>query len=417
VTAADLTLIEDRLRAAYQDAAGTVRPADISPQPPDASPSGRRQPGSPGRARLRVAAPLAAVLAVLLIVLITVIIPNLTGASRRPPQDHRRPTATPLPGGIPRFSASIPESNFWVDIRNSATGRVTDAVPVPKRPGGTWCGLTAEAGGSFVAVETTPGDPSMVYRIRPSAAGTSATLTRIAELRNTGVTGISVSADGTWLAYQDLYMPRRHPSQLLLGLMNLRTGRTAATWSMPLIYNLSGLSVDAAGNEIAVSAYYYLGNGNVNAALVQHTYILRPGGSDTQLQLLPGISNQAGPLALSPDGKTLYEVLQGTGLSTTSFRSHKAVTFELAAISTATGKVTAVLHRWRGSYQNFVPMLALDPAGRYLLVVDRTAMATLDLRTGRYTALPAKLSPAAETQSHPGWYGGGPSYPFNAIAW
>ena len=62
-------------------------------------------------------------------------------------------------------------------------------------------------------------------------------------------------------------------------------------------------------------------------------------------------------------------------------------------------------------------MLALDPSSRHLLVVDKTATATVDLRTGRYTALPGKLAPAIESDSHPGFYGGGPAYPFNPVAW
>jgi hypothetical protein len=186
---------------------------------------------------------------------------------------------------------------------------------------------------------------------------------------------------------------------------------------MPEDYNLSGLSLDAAGNEIAVSAYYYLGHGPTNTGLIQHTYILRPGSSSRPLNDLAPVNDQAGPLALSPNGKILYEMLQTTGLSTTSFLSRKTVTFELAAISTTSGRVTAVLHTWRATYQNFVPMLALDPSGRYLLVVDKTAMAAVDVRTGRYTALPGKLAPAVEAQSHPGSNNVGPAYRFNQVAW
>jgi len=75
------------------------------------------------------------------------------------------------------------------------------------------------------------------------------------------------------------------------------------------------------------------------------------------------------------------------------------------------------VHTWRASYQNFVPLLALDPTGRYLLVVDKTAMATIDVRSGRYTALPGKIAPAVKTQSHPGTNNVGPTYAFNPIAW
>jgi len=401
MTAPELTRIEDRLRSAYREAADRFRPEDISPEAPAA--------GRVMRWRLRMnrqltarVAPLAAALAV-----VVVIVASGLFIPRGSPQ---RPAAS---GGYPPFTISVAEPRFWVNIRNSATGELTARVEAPD--GAFWTGVTAEAGGNFVAVS--PGAPSLLYKIHVNADGTSTTTKLMAAVHHADLVGASITPDGTWLAYQNLYTPPRRASQLLLGLRNLRTGKNVATWSMPEDYNLSGLSVDAAGDEIVVSAYHYLGHGSTNTALIQHTYILRPGTSGTPLNDLPALNDQAGPLALSPDGKTLYEVLQATGLSRTSFLSRKAVTFELAAISTATGRVTAVVHTWRASYQNFVPLLALDPTGRYLLVVDKTAMATIDVRSGRYTALPGKIAPAVKTQSHPGTNNVGPTYAFNPIAW
>jgi WD40-like Beta Propeller Repeat len=401
VTAPDLTRIEDRLRSAYREVADTVRPQDISPGPRAAARVTRWQRRMSGHSTLRVAAPLAAALAVAVIIAAGLFIPR--GSLRQPAAR----------GGYPPFTISIADPSFWVNIRDSATGRLTDRVKTPD--GVMWNSVTAEAGGNFIAVS--PDAPSLLYRIHVNAEGADATMKLIASVHHADIVGASISPDGTWLAYQNFYTPPRHASQLLLGLRNLRAGKNVATWSMPGDYGLSGLSVDAAGNEIAVSAYYYLGHGATNTALIQHTYVLRPGSSGTPLNDLPAINDQSGPLALSPDGKTLYEVLQATGLSRTSFLSHKTVAFELAAISTATGRVTAVLHTWRARYRNFVPLLALDPTGRYLLVTDKTAMATIDLRSGRYTALPGELAPEIETQSHPGSNNLGPIYPFNPIAW
>jgi WD40-like Beta Propeller Repeat len=401
MTAPGLTRIEDRLRSAYREAADTVRPEDISPRTPAAARVKRWRRRTGRQATAQVAAPLAAALAVLVVIVAGLFI------SRGSPQ---QPAAS---GGHPPFTVSVAEPNFWLNVGNSATGQLTGRVETPEKFGGTWTSVTAEVGDNFVAAN--PGAPCLLYRIHVNADGSTA-MKLIASVHHADIVGASISPDGTWLAYQNLYTPPRHFGQLLLGLRNLRTGKNVETWSMR-DYDLSGLSVDADGNEIAVSAYYYLGRGNKNTALIQHTYILRPGSSGTSLNHLPALNDQAGPLALSPDGKTLYEVLQATGLSRTSFLSHRTVSFELAAISTATGRVTAVLHTWHARYQNFVPLLALDPTGRYLLVVDKTAMASVDLRSGRYTALPGKLAGAVETQSHPGSNNVSPAYPFNPVAW
>jgi hypothetical protein len=63
------------------------------------------------------------------------------------------------------------------------------------------------------------------------------------------------------------------------------------------------------------------------------------------------------------------------------------VTFELAAVNTRTGAVSAVLHTWRAAWAKFKPQLALGPAGDYLLIADGTALARVSTASGQYTAL------------------------------
>jgi hypothetical protein len=215
VTPTDLAVIEDRLRAAYQDAAGTIRPTDISPGPLDPAPAARWRPGASGHAWRPVAAPLATALAVTFVIAVGLFVipsgsPQQAAASR----------------GYPPFTASVGTPRFWVNIRDSATGKLTDRVETPEKFGGNWTSVTAEADGNFVAVN--PGAPSLLYQIHVNAVGTGATMKLIASVHHADLVGASISPDGAWLAYQNLYTPPRHASQLLLGLRNLKTGKNAA---------------------------------------------------------------------------------------------------------------------------------------------------------------------------------------------
>jgi len=326
------------------------------------------------------------------------------------------PASQAATGGRPRFTVSIHQVGTSVlDIRDAVTGKITARISLPPRTGTQWYGLSAESTGSFVAADVGAGTPSRLYRIRLNATGTGASLARIASIRNTTIMGLTVDRSGSWCGYVDLYTPRRAPLAVYVRLQNIHTGKIFS-WLVPANYTIGSLSIDAAGDVMAVSAYYYLGHGNTRTALVQRTYLLRPASAGTLLSKVPALSHQAGPVALAPDGRTLYEALQATGLTATSFLSHQQQTFEVAAISTATGRVTAVLHTWRTTYQRFVPLLALDPAGRYLLVMDSTATAAITLGTGRYTALAHGL-PRLVTQSHPGAPGGEQGGDLNPIAW
>lgn len=101
---------------------------------------------------------------------------------------------------------------------------------------------------------------------------------------------------------------------------------------------------------------------------------------------------QAGSLALSADGSTLYEFLQTGRVTGASWRDLGPATFELAAIDVATGNIVSALHTWRAVWADFIPELALGPAGRYLLVVSNTTIARVAISARRYTALPGSIS-------------------------
>ncbi len=155
------------------------------------------------------------------------------------------------------------------------------------------------------------------------------------------------------------------------------------------------MSIDADGNALAISGYYYTpyspsaNSAPKHAGLFQWTSVLRPGSSGTPIAKLPKLLLQAGTLALIPDGSTLYEFLQAGHVTGSSWRDPDPVTFELAAVNARSGAVVSVLHTWRAVWADFIPQLALDPAGPYLVIADNASLARVNAATGQYTALPS----------------------------
>lgn len=73
------------------------------------------------------------------------------------------------------------------------------------------------------------------------------------------------------------------------------------------------------------------------------------------------------------------------------YQDRDPVTFDLAAVSARTGAVVSVLHTWQAVWADFVPRLALGPAGAYLLIADGASLARVSTATGQYTALPGSV--------------------------
>jgi hypothetical protein len=88
------------------------------------------------------------------------------------------------------------------------------------------------------------------------------------------------------------------------------------------------------------------------------------------------------------------------------------VTFDLAAINAHSGAVVSVLHTWRAVWADFIPQLALDSAGPYLVIADNTSLARVNAATGQYTALPS--IPPVQT---PGKFPFGQTGDIDPVAW
>ncbi len=312
--------------------------------------------------------------------LATALVPSAAHAGSQAP--------APVP---PRYLLTIPnypDSHF--NVQNAVSGKITANLWAPMH--GEWWGLATDGPKSFigtdlVVVKTGVCDPLCVvkaetysYRLALTSRGTLARERRVGAATAGFINGLSVTPNGRYAAY------------LINGkvdLKNMVTGRLIASWpqhgAVP-----DSLSIDAAGNAVAISAYEY--KPKEDNRLLQWTSVLRARTSGTALINLPEVTAQDSAVALSPNGKTVYEFLQTGHVTDTSWQSKKPVTFELAAVDAATGKVVSVLHTWRAAWADFYPQLALAPGGRYLLIVNHRSLARVDLATGQYTALPGKIT-------------------------
>ena len=391
MTAAELATIERRLRAAYADAAAFVQQHDLHADAParPASPPGRGACGP----RITLAA-LAAAAAVLLIAITAVIVPRSLNVGS---QGHHARAANGGPAALlPRYLMVVHTYPWRLDVRNVATGALTADPAVPD--GDNWDALAAQGPQTFIASKTElelGPMRSYFYRLAVGSHGQVTSIRRVGP----GVDGIvdaaAVTPDGRYVGYMTeiVYGPHGSDSRGEVVLANLPTGKVIASWPVPVSDEIASLSVDGSGNTLAVSAYSYSNPGvgtNAQIAhgdLTQWTSVLRPATSGTPLDRLPRLLPQAGTLALSPNGRILYEFLQVGKISSQPHHDKNPVTFHLAAVSTRTGSVIRVLHTWRAVWGAFIPQLAPGPAGRYLLMAEGASLARVNTTTGQYTEL------------------------------
>jgi len=418
----DLTTIERRLRDAYADAAATVQRRDLNPNAP-AQPA--VPPRRPGRGRRSLLVSLAAAAAVLLVA----IAPLAIARSPHPGPHRQHPKVpagkpAPIPPPTPRPGQATAPPNYLVtlygigsgllEVRNAVTGTLTATVKVPIADG-YWYALAAQGPRTFIASEdvTLPKpSASYFYRFVIGSHGTVTSISRVGSVVLGTVMSATITPDGRYVGYLLL---ANGPPKVRVVLANLATGKVLAFWPIPAGDSIASMSIDAGGNALAVSAYYYTNynfrttyqNARKHADLVQWTSVLHPATSGTPIGKLPRLLPQAGTLALSPDGGTLYEFLQAGHVTGASWRDPNPVTFDLAAINVRSGAVVAVLHTWHAVWADFSPQLALGPAGSYLLIADNTSLARADTAAGQYTALPGSI-PSENTGNKflPGFQGG-----------
>ena len=421
MTPADLTEIERRLRDAYADAAAVVQQQDLGPDVP-ARPAAR--PGRRRRGRILLV-PLAAAVAVLLIAIAPFAVSrSLNSAPQRGPA---------LPE--PRYLVAIPrvDPNF-LDVRSAVTGALTATIRMPIG-WGSWYALAAQGPQTFIASEgvtslssssrtsSSLSETSYLYRFVIGRHGTVTSFGRVGRAVNGIVMAASITPDGRYIGYVLMtpYGLYGDHARVRVVLANVASGRAVASWPVPDDDVIASLSIDADGNALAASAYDYYHyppaennqNEPARADLAQWTSVLRPATSGTAIDKVPRLLPQAGTLALSADGRTLYEFLQAGSVTSRSWRDRHPVTFNLAAVSTSNGSVVSVLHTWQAVWMDFVPQLALDPAAGYLLIADGTRLAKVNATTGQYTAVPGKISMEQNWVKFPLYQGGN----IDPVAW
>jgi hypothetical protein len=413
--------LEDKIRAATRSAADLVAEGSAPPLELSRVPSGKSRYR---RARLQIGrfgmplTPLAAATAVLLIAVGAIAISGSLGSQPRSHRPHpavaaSKPTAGPSkpavtaskPAGLrpsagpsrllPTYLLDL-SAYGNLDIRNAVTGRLTDSVSPPN--GGYWYALAAQGPRTFIVAgddsSPTSNGGSTFYRFVVGSDGKVASSRPIRRLAGT-VMSASVTPNGTYIGYILMTVSKTKHGQVATDevvLANLRTGKVIASWPVPGNDSIASLSIDAAGTELAISAYYSIPSGFYvtvpkHGELMQWTSVLRPATSGTLIDKLPKLLSQAGTLALSPDGRILYEFLQAGKVTGTSFRDPHPVTIDLAAVDASTGAVVSDLHAWRVVWADFQPQLALGPDGAYVLVADGTSLARINTGTGQYTTL------------------------------
>jgi hypothetical protein len=405
--------LEDRIRAAARAAADAI--ADESAPPLDLSRAGHpplRPWRGPGRGRLgRMLVPLTAAAAVVLVAAAAIAIPRTldSGSRRHPVAGASTPAVSPTPAAVPSGQGKVLPgylatlqllgSSPPVDIRNAVTGALTAKIGLS--PGYGWYAVAGQGPRTFIASKTLNNmgpTTSHFYRIEISDRGKVTSIRQVGAAVPGTVYAFSVTPDGRYVGYvlSIAYGPAGQDGRDEVVLANLTTGKVIASWPIPDIDYIGSMSIDAGGNALAIGAYYYHYNGvgtiyAVKHDLTQWTSVLRPATSGTPIDKVPQLLPQAAPLALSPDGATLYEFLQAGRVPSRPQQDRAPVTFDLAAVNASTGTVVAVLHTWRAPWPSFAPQLALSPAGDYLLITDGVSLARISTATGQYTALPGTV--------------------------
>lgn len=392
-----MTTLEDRIRAATHAAAdlvadGSAPPLDLARVRSQARWS--RWPGRHGRLR-KPLIPLAAAAAVLLIAVAAIAVPRSPDSGS---QRHHPATGGPA-AVLPRYLVTVHTDPWRLDVRNAVTGTLTAGIKVPV--GYNWNAVAAQGPRTFIASKNQVlmgPETSYFYRLVIGSHGAVTSISRVGRGVHGTVWAASVTPDGRYVGYlfSTTYGPDGSHASTQVVLANLSTGKVIASWPVPDNDDVASLSIDAGGNALAISTYYYHYTGLSADAAVKHdltqwTSVLRPATSGTPVDKLPELLPQAGTLALSPDGRTLYEFLQAGSVARSPYQDRNPVTFDLAAVNAHTGAVVSVLHTWRAVWADFVPQLALGPAGAYLLIADGASLARVSTATGQYTALPGSV--------------------------
>jgi hypothetical protein len=419
-----VTQLPDLVRAAYREAAETVRPEtvrDLQLGPGRnawAAPAGtqRRGPGAPQRPG-RALVPLAAAASVAAIaVAATVVIPRLGGNA----PGHHRPSHPPTRyhgplSALPTFivvnhaDAGGPGTSKLLTIVTTATGHVDGHL---NAPAGEYLDAVAgtRGGRTFFAVAHQVGRSvqALFYKFSVSADGRPSALAPI-QVRGIPTGGIPVAlaatADGSRLAVS----LDGEGQAGEIAIIDVASGTITRHWPHTLSEDYStDLSISADGRLIAFTNYIGSGYSAVQVSRVMSTSA--PSGPDTIVSRV--LARDTSDAMLNTTGTVLYALARTPGQPAYE-PGHVLLAYDVAS-----GKLIRVIHRW--PLRVIVGMagagpLSTDPAGGFALVpfllstknakacglsavtrkhhcvkylIPTTGLASLNLATGALTTLP-----------------------------
>lgn len=389
-----MSRLEDRLRDAYQDAAGSVTPGSVRGLEERIARRARpgRRRGSRASRWGRILAPLAAAAAVVAIVVLTAVAlrPNPNPSPGQP--GHGRVSAAE-----PKFLVTVSQGNSpALQVRNVATGAFVAQVSLPDpdlAPGDHVDPVTvATADGRHYLVAIYGNScRSWLYQFQlndrgqPSAVTTFAALPTVsAELSN-----LTISANGQMIGYSTLARcPGATPQPPYLAVTNVHTGRTTR-WTAP--------GNDANGAIVSVSLT--ADGGELCYASQQSPSVVRviptsaaPGSAADRGRTVARAAQFGGSewvlfAAITPDGKAVY-------FTTYPERFAGEWAGQVRDLDLATGRSRIVY-----APAGLPGAVTADPLVRHLLLqIEVKAkpslsppppkLASLDLTTGKVTYLP-----------------------------
>jgi hypothetical protein len=284
----------------------------------------------------------------------------------------------------------------WLQIRDSATGKLVTNPRFPKAPHGDIYdppyGLAATGPGSFVVGMMADDDcATRFFQFRLNDHGQPSALTPVGPLLPGDLTAIATSAGGGLIGYAiaDDGCPNAGPKQgYYAGVLNVQTGQTRQ-WTNG--FAISQMSMSANGQLLAFTRTLEKPMGRGSFMITGEQVLTLPtnappGGltaaSHVVVRMPPDDSLFGGGSAvqLSPSGTSFYLCSPGNGMPR-PYATRYTESARIVEYQTATGKPTGVTASFattyvvpRSSKHGYYPpalgcsSMALDSSGRYLLV-------------------------------------------------
>jgi hypothetical protein len=390
-----MSRLEDRLRDAYRDEAGTVTPGSVRDLEERiarrARPGTRR--GSSASRWGRVLAPLAAAAAVVAIIV-------LAAVALRP--SPAQPASGGTSTGAPKFIVTASEGTSTLSVRDGATGALAGVVHLPDPHlavgGGTAPNSVATADGRhyLVAVSALSVSPcrSWLYQFTLNDQGQPGAVTPFAALPTVGTDlyDLAISTNGQMIGYATSTCPNAAAQQPgYLGVTNVRTGKTTR-WSVTSSsFLVQNLSLTADGSQLC----YSFPGGNAAVRVIPTSAAAGNAADRGRTVLQTAQVDRLGGMglyfaAISADGKTVY-----FSASPEDHSGRSAVPVRALDIATGQIHVVQTIPRQAG-------LIVTDPQVRHLLLrtlgpgtastppaLATARLALLDLATGKISYLPS----------------------------